>query len=69
MVSQRGTNDNNKKGLKIAYLKFYLVFIDLFLTKKISFSYEVFVHIYHHIIFMFYVYRYLSIMRNLKVKD
>ena len=44
MVSQRRKNDNNNKGLKIAYLKFCLVFIDLFLTKKISFNYEVFVH-------------------------
>ena len=44
MVSQGGTNDNNNKGLKLAYLKFCLVFIDLLLTKKISFKYEVFVH-------------------------
>ena len=44
MVSQGGTNDNNNKGLKIAYLKFHLAFINLFLTKKVSFKYEVFVH-------------------------
>ena len=44
MVSQGGINDNNIKGLKIAYLKFCLVFIDLFLTKKIYFNYKVFVH-------------------------
>ena len=43
MVSQGGANDNNNKGLKIASLKFCLVFIDLFLTKKISCKCEVFV--------------------------
>ena len=47
MVSQGGTNDNNdnnNKGLKISHLKFCLVFIGLFLKKKISFNYEVFFH-------------------------
>ena len=68
MVSQGGTNDNNNKGLKIAYLKFCLVFTNLFPTKKISFRYEVFVHDLL-LCNMFYVYRDLSIMRNLRVKD
>ena len=43
-MSQGRTNDSNNKGLEIAYLKFCLVFTDLFLTKKFFFKYEVFVH-------------------------
>ena len=43
MVSQGETNDSSHKGLKIAYLKYCLVVIDLFFTKKTSFNYEIFV--------------------------
>ena len=68
MASQGGTNDNNNKGLKNCILE-VLFSIYYFLQRRFLLTMKFLFTIYHHIIFMFYVYRHLSVMRNLKVKD